>query len=52
VYSALISAGFTSDHLFDRLQVNGFASPAALILLAAITALTIEHFFQELTTAE
>jgi uncharacterized membrane protein AbrB (regulator of aidB expression) len=52
VYGALIGVGFASDHVLNRFQVNSSASLVASILLAAITALTIEHFFQELTTAE
>jgi hypothetical protein len=52
VYGALLAVGWGTDHLLDRLHVDSWAGFVIAVLLAAATALSIEHFFQKLTLVE
>lgn len=52
VYGALLAVGWGTDHLLDRLHVDSSTGLVVAVLLAAATALSIEHFFQKLTLVE
>jgi transposase-like protein len=52
VYGALLAVGWGADRVLDRWQVEASAGVAIAVLLAAAVALSIEHFFQELTLVE
>lgn len=52
VYGALLAVGWGADHLLGCLQVGSVAGVIVAVLLAAVVALSIEHYFQELALVE